>query len=65
LRWQQLIAGVQGFGGHDLIAPESLYGYRPNIVRPVFLAGRAAFRNFAAGGLAPHLGQAMTALLRS
>ncbi len=30
--WQQLIAGLQGFGGHESVAPESIYGYRPNVV---------------------------------
>ncbi len=64
-RWRQLIAGVQGSGGHESVAPESFYEYCPNVVRPVFLAGCGAFGTFAASGLAPHLGQATTSFLRS
>jgi hypothetical protein len=64
-RWQQLIAGVQGFGGHESVAQKSFYGYRQNVVRPVFLVDCAAFRTFAASGLAPHLGQATVSFLRS
>jgi hypothetical protein len=44
---------------------KSYYEYRPNVVRPVFLAGCVAFDTFAASGLAPHLGQATTSFLRS
>jgi hypothetical protein len=50
---------------YEIEAPESFYDYRPYVVRPVFLAGCAAFGTFTASGLAPHLGQATTSLLRS
>ncbi len=50
---------------YEIEAPESFYGIHRNVVRPVFLTGCAAFGFFAAGGLAPHLGQATTTLFRS
>ena len=50
---------------YEIEAPESFYRFRPRVMRPVFLAGCGAFGFIAAGGLAPHLGQATTFFFKS